>query len=162
MARKAIFGLQLSHDNQKIASMRKSVLRVTIAACLVLFLQGCKTTSHVLVGETRTAITPAQVLIYSEFPENYQEIALLTSSSKMSMAFSDQAQLDLAIERMKKEAAELGANGIVLQSESTEGGPDIGIGSGGTIGRVGIGTGISFQVKNKILRGLAIYVEQTL
>jgi hypothetical protein len=61
------------------------------------------------------------------------------------------------VERLKKEAASLGANGVLLQSTGSEygGGVGTGVGIGGGLS---IGTGIFTASDNKTARGLAIYV----
>jgi hypothetical protein len=70
-------------------------------------------------------------------------------------------KMDAVMERLRKEAASLGANGILLQSTGTEsgGGVSTGIGTGfGIGGGLSIGTGIFTASDNKTGRGLAIYV----
>ena len=65
------------------------------------------------------------------------------------------------MERLRREAASLGANGVLLQSTGSEsgGGISTGIGTGvGVGGGVSIGTGIFTASDNKTARGLAIYV----
>ena len=64
--------------------------------------------------------------------------------------------MDTVIARLKKEAASLGANGVLLQKTGSEYGGGVGTGVGG--GGVSIGTGIFTASDNKTGRGLAIYV----
>jgi hypothetical protein len=69
--------------------------------------------------------------------------------------------MDAVMQRLRKEAASLGANGILLQSTGTESGGGIGTGVGtgfGVGGGLSIGTGIFTTSDNKTGRGLAIYV----
>jgi len=68
--------------------------------------------------------------------------------------------MDAVIERLKKEAASLGANGVLLQRTGSDGGGG-GVGAGigtGIGGGVSIGTSIFTTSANKTGRGLAIYV----
>jgi hypothetical protein len=125
-------------------------------------LVGCAATSHVITGKTRAPIEPSQVKIYSTAPSNYEEIAVIDATSRSSGSFGDQKKMDAVIERLKKEAASLGANGVLLQSTSSE--PGGGVGTGVSVGKsvggggISIGTGIFSESDNKTGRGLAIYV----
>ena len=125
-------------------------------------LVACATTSHVITGKTRTPIDPSQVKVYSTAPPNYEEIAVIDATSRSSFSFGDQEKMDAVIERLKKEAASLGANGVLLQSTGSEygGGVGTGVGTGVGVGGGGlsIGTGIFTASDNKTGRGLAIYV----
>lgn len=65
-------------------------------------------------GSARPAIPPEQVAIYrtaAQVPGHYEEVALLTSSGSASM--TDEAQM---FESMRKKAAALGANGVILDA----------------------------------------------
>jgi len=124
-------------------------------------LAGCATTSHVITGKPRTPIDPSQVTLYSVAPPQYEEIAVIEASSRSSFSFGDQKKMDAVIERLKKEAASLGANGVLLQrtgSDGGGGGVGAGIGTGIGGGGVSIGTSIFTSSANKTGRGLAIYV----
>ena len=136
--------------------------RLSALVFSVLLLVACATTSHVITGKTRTPIDPSQVKVYSTAPPSYEEIAVIDATSRMSFSFGDQKKMDAVMERLKKAAAALGANGVLLQSTGTEsgGGVSTGIGTGVGIGGGGlsIGTGIFTASDNKTGRGLAIYV----
>ena len=86
-------------------------LRIILAAS-VLALAGCAGSSKVMVGQARPPIDPAQVQVYTAVPPGSQEIAQLEASS--AIGFGTQGQTDAAVERLKREAAALGANGVVL------------------------------------------------
>jgi hypothetical protein len=70
--------------------------------------------------------------------------------------------MDKAIERMKVEAGNLGANGVLLQGVSDQQTGSIGTGVGsssyGPSSATGVGVGGSFGLTNKATSGLAIYV----
>jgi hypothetical protein len=85
--------------------------------------------SHVLVGNPRPPINPDQVRVYLEPPAQSQQIALLQTSSRIAFALSAQAKTDKVMERLKKQAASLGANGIVLQGLGDQGSGVIGVDS---------------------------------
>ena len=124
----------------------------------------CANTSHVITGQPRAAIDPAQVTLYTTPPSTYEEIAVIDASSQMSFAFGDQKKMDAVIVRLKKEAASLGANGVLLQGTGSGGGgveTGVGVGKsgvGGGGGGVSVGTGISLSSPSKTGRGLAIHV----
>lgn len=130
------------------------------AAVLVLLASACAGTSHVITGKPRTPIDPSQVAVYTSPPPQYEEIAVIDASSQMSFAFGDQSKMNAVMERLKKEAASLGANGVLLQGTGSSGGGGVGTGVGVSSygGGVGVGTGISLSSPAKTGRGLAIYV----
>jgi hypothetical protein len=136
-------------------------VHLSLLVSCVLLLVACATTSHVITGKTRTPIDPSQVKVYSTAPPGYEEIAVIDATSRLSFSSGDQKKMDAVMERLRKEAASLGANGILLQSTGTEsrGGVSTGIGTGfGIGGGLSIGTGIFTESDNKTGRGLAIYV----
>ena len=144
---------------QKAAVFKSSLL----ALVAVLAISGCAT-SHVMVGQARPPITPDQVRIYLRPPASkYEEIALLDTSSKGAFAFSAQGKTDAVMERLKGEAAKLGANGILLEGVGDQAGGSVGTGfanataSGHSATAFGIGN--SATVYHKKGNGLAIYVE---
>ena len=95
-------------------------LRILIG--LVIFLNiGCYPVSHIVIGEVKSPISPYKVKILAEYPDEYEIIARIDASSEF--AFKDpsinltwQSKMDKIIERLKVEAAQLGANGIVIEN----------------------------------------------
>jgi hypothetical protein len=138
------------------------VLRLRIAALASVLLGSCVTSSHVLVGTPRPPISPDLVKVYTQPPAKYEQIATIDASSSGSMALTSQQNMDKAIERMKAEAAKLGANGILLQGVQDQQSGAIGTGVGsssyGSNSSVGGGIGGSLGIYNKAATGLAIYV----
>ena len=118
---------------------------------------GCAS-SHILVGKARPPISPEQVKIYLRPPAKYEEIAILEASSKSSWAVTQQGKMNKAIERLKEEAARLGANGILLQGSGTEYGASVNTGSATTTSNTSYGTGVSVLVMHMAVSGLAIFV----
>jgi hypothetical protein len=143
--------------------LMKSLIRAVTALCATALLAAC-VSSHVLVGTPRAPISPDQVKIYLHPPANYEEIAILDSSSRASLAITAQGKTDKVIERLKAEAAKLGANGILLQGiEDRQGGAiGAGVGSASASGNsaTGFGFGSSAAVYQKAGSGMAIYVAQ--
>ena len=98
-------------------------------ALAIAALTGCASSRVVLVGRPRPAISPDQVRIYLQPPETpYQQIANLTASSSGSLAFSAPDQIEKVVERLKKEAARLGANGLLLHGVGDKTGASVGAG----------------------------------
>ncbi|MEY2484542.1 MAG: hypothetical protein QOH39_190 [Verrucomicrobiota bacterium] len=112
-------------------SMMKQFSRSVAALLAASFLCSCGSTHVIMVGEARPATAPSEVRVYYTPPRNYQRIALIKSSSGASWAFTDREQVDEAIAKIKKEAARLGANGILLEAVGTSSSGNLGIGIGG-------------------------------
>lgn len=129
----------------------------------LLSIGGCAS-SHVMLGQPRPAISPDQVKLYVRPPAKYQEIAILESSSKNSFAITQQGKTNKAIERLKEEAAKLGANGVLLQGTGDQYGGTVNTGSATatTAGNSAYvtGSGVGIPVMHKAASGVAIYVEQ--
>ena len=126
-------------------------------------LAACAPSSHVLVGQVRPPITPDQVTIYSHPPATpYDEIAVLDANSKSAFGTGGQKSVDKVIDRLKIEAAKLGANGVILEgfSDSETGSVGTGVGSDsyGNHSAVGVGLGGSLGIYKKTGHGDAIYV----
>ena len=127
---------------------------IVLAAALV---AGCAGSSKVMLGQARAPIDPAQVQIYRTPPAGSQEIAQL--ESKSAVGFGTQGQTDAAIARLKREAAALGANGVILMGVGSGGSPvgmSVGAGSFGRHGGGGLSMGIPTQQKRAA--GIAIWV----
>lgn len=126
-------------------------------------LVGCSATTHVLVGQARPPIAPDQVTIYSSPPATpFERIAVLDASNKSAFGTGGQKSVDKVIERLKTEAAKLGANGVLLEGFSDAQTASIGSGAGsesyGSHSAVGVGAGGSFGIYKKTGHGEAIYV----
>ena len=84
----------------------------------------CYPVSHVIIGDTQAPIDYTNVKTYSDYPDTYEKIAIIEASSDLafkdfSIEFTHQQKTNKALERLKKEAASLGANGIVIQNIAT-------------------------------------------
>jgi hypothetical protein len=133
-------------------------------ALMIAAITGCASTEVVVVGQARPAISPDRVQIYLQPPETeYDQIANLTATSGGSLAISGAAKIDKVIERLKKEAAKLGANGILLHGVGDQAGGSIGAGisteTNSPHSPYGLGFGVSAFFFRKSGDGVAIYVE---
>jgi len=128
-----------------------------ILLLIIFLLSGCTLTrgSSVLLGTSRPPINPSQVKLYTELPANYEKVALLSADSRNDFA-SQQNLTNAAIERLKEEAARLGANGILLDGI---GNYEVGA-SGVIIANRGspVMTGAMNTRTGKAATGVAIYV----
>jgi hypothetical protein len=140
--------------------MRGSKLLPAVIAAASL--AGCAT-SHVMLGKARAPISPDSVQIYTRPPAGpYEEIARLDTSSQGSFSFTAQAKTDAVLKRLRKEAASLGANGVLLEGMANRSSGSVGVGGGsesyGYNGGVGGGLGLNFGTTQKVGGGVAIYV----
>ena len=100
-------------------------------------------------------------------PDKYEEVALLNSDSRGTLSVTGQGKMNTAIHRLKKEAAKLGANGIILNGVGNEYGGSVGVSSGmarahavpGGAVAYGSGTSFSAPVLHKSAAGIAIWVQ---
>jgi hypothetical protein len=127
-------------------------------------LTGCVSSQAVLVGRARPPITPDRVQVYLQPPEaSYEQIANLSASSRGSFTFTTPAKIDKVIERLKKEAARLGANGVLLHGVGPRSAGSIGAGvsteSESGHSPYGLGFGASIFLSRESGEGVAIYVE---
>jgi len=138
------------------------VFQLALVTCCLL--AGCAAQSHVIVGKVRPPISPDQVKIYLQPPKAYEQIAIIDASSQGSAAFTQQQKMDKAMQRLKEEAASLGANGILLQGTGSQavGAVGSGFGTATASGNTAFGTGVgvSGTVFVKAANGIAIYVTE--
>jgi len=130
---------------------------------LSLGLHAC-VSSHLLVGNPRAPIPAGEVRVFVQTPAApYEEIAILETSSARSLAWNQQGKIDAVIRRLKREAARLGANAIVVHvladGAPTSIGAGIGTGLVGSHGTLGIGfESEGSTTAEKIGRATAIYL----
>lgn len=109
----------------------KMLSRAASILPIVFLLSGCATAHVIMVGQARPATSPDLVRVYTATPRHFARIAIINSSSGASWAFTERAQVDEAIAKIRKEAAKLGANGILLQAVGTRSSGNLGISIGG-------------------------------
>ena len=133
-----------------------------VAAALACAAAACSTSSHVLVGTARPPISAESVRVYHQPPPKYEEIATVSATSQGSLALTSQQNMDKAVQRLREEAARLGANGVLLQGVQDVQSGSIGAGGGGASygpsSATGVGVGGAFAITSKAVQGIAIYV----
>lgn len=153
------------YNNERAVRRSRRLPRLAIAAalaCLIVALAACES-SHILIGTMRPAIAASDVTLYATPPiARYERIAILETSSKRSIAFTEHEKAEVVLDRLRAEAARLGANGVLLRAvaDQPDGSVETGLGSSlnGVHGTVGLGWGTSSAKSIKIGRGVAIYV----
>ena len=111
--------------------------------CTVLFFS-CASGTALVTGKQRAATNPETVIVYTEPPAKYEIIGIVTASS--DSGWTEQGDLEYAMAELKKQAAKIGANGVILESIETSN-------SGGVISY-----GVYIPVTAKNVSGKAIYV----
>ena len=115
-----------------------------------------------LVGTARPPIAPSLVTVYSQAPQQFEEIAVLSASAKSMFNAGGQRGTDKVVERLKMEAAQLGANGIILegfdQAQSGSFGTGVSSDSYSRHGSVGVGVGGALGIFKTTAKARAIYV----
>jgi len=144
----------------KGAAVRAKRIGALAVAAAVMTLAACAS-SHVIVGVRRPAISPGDVVIYLSPPAKYEEIALINTTSRGSWSLSAQKQTDWVVERLKVEAATLGANGVLLQSVSERQGSSIVTGTSARSGGGALAVGSVVGISDHAGTGIAIFVPKT-
>jgi uncharacterized protein YbjQ (UPF0145 family) len=145
-----------------MGARRSAVSKRILGGIAVLALAACASDTIVLTGSARPPISPADVRIYSQPPEVFQEIAILDTSKSSAFTTGGQKTVDKVIEGLKEQAAKLGANGIILEGFSDRQTGSVGSGVGGgsasNNSAVGVGVGGSLGIYKKTGHGRAIFV----
>jgi hypothetical protein len=147
--------------NVRLAALMAPGVAIVLASASVI---GCAVTHTALVGQPRPPISAESVQIFLEPPKvRYEQIANLTASSRGSFAVTMHAKIDKVIERLKKEAARLGANGVLLHGVDSRSAGSLGAGvsteSETGHSPYGLGFGTSVFLSQESGSGVAIYVE---
>ncbi|MCH7870018.1 MAG: hypothetical protein IH881_20190 [Myxococcales bacterium] len=93
---------------------------ILLVFALLASISGCASGSAVVTGEARAPIDPSQVKVYLDPPSKYETIGLVEASSDVE--FTSQGAVDRAIHELKRQAARIGANGVLLLSTSSQSG----------------------------------------
>lgn len=121
--------------------------------------------NSIITGNTRSSISPEMVRLYRTAPEKFEEIAIVTASAGHDFKQSSTLQ-NSAIQRLKEEAAKLGANGVLLTeikdrdapAVTTTYGTTMARGSGSSVHATGSSIGVNRGDAYARVRGIAIYV----
>jgi hypothetical protein len=143
--------------------IRRGAVFALGGALMMTAVAGCASSQAVIVGQIRPPISADRVQIYLQPPESkYEQIANLSASSRGSFAFTAADKIDKVIERLKIEAAKLGANGILLHGVGNDSAGSVGVGISAESDSGHspyIDVGVSGFTHPKSGDGVAIYVE---
>jgi hypothetical protein len=132
------------------------------AVAMTSALSACATSSQVLTGVPRTPILPAAVKVYTQAPHSFEEIAVLGASRKSVSSAGGERAIAKMIEAMRAQAAELGANGLLLEDFSDSDPVEIGTGLSSQTythnASINLGVGGSLGLTKKIAKARAIFV----
>ncbi|EGQ7759829.1 hypothetical protein M5216_004435 [Vibrio vulnificus] len=129
--------------------MYVSKLKIFLLSVILLVLNGCASGSALVTGTQRTALDISEVKLYLEAPAQYETIGLVKASS--DAGFTQQASQDYAVEELKKQAAKIGANGVILTSTGEMTSSMLMTNSDGSF--------YILPVSTEIVSGLAVFVE---
>ena len=132
-------------------------MRTAFAALFLLAVAGCAGTHTQMISAARAPLPVEDVRVYSARPDGAIDIAWLESRS--AAGFGTQGQRDAALLRLRREAGELGANGVLVLGGDRTASPvglGVGVGSYGRHGGASVGGGI--PTTQERVNGIAIYV----
>lgn len=100
--------------------MKKICFALAVVLC-ALALFACASGTAVVTGTQRPATNADDVKIYTEVPGGAEVIGIVNAKGE---GWTDQDGLNRAVAELKKQAAKIGANGVVINStgKTTEGG----------------------------------------
>lgn len=131
--------------------------RLILALATLALLGGCASTDKLMLGEARAPIDPSEVRIYRTPPPGAIDIAEIDASS--AIGFGTRGQDAAVMDRLRQEAAALGANGLLILGRGNSRSPvgmSVGGGSYGRNSAVGVGIGI--PTTQKQATAVAMYV----
>jgi hypothetical protein len=130
--------------------MKSDCLKVLQLVLIVTVLFACASGSHIITGKVRAPLHYDSVTLFTNEPASYETIGIVKASS--DAGWSEQDSLNYAVEELKKQAAKLGANGVILLSSGEKISNVFGTNSTGGVYAV--------PVSAQTLTGKAIYIPE--
>jgi hypothetical protein len=116
----------------------------------------------VLTGKPRSAIPAAEVRVYTQAPQHFEEIAVFAASRKSVSSAGGERAIAIMIDSMRDQAAKLGANGLLLEDFSDSNSLGLGTAIGSQTythnGSINLGVDGSLGIVKKIAQARAIFV----
>lgn len=137
--------LEVIGNYMEIPKIKRFLLPFIIVA-----LTACASGSHIITGTVRAPIDFKLVKLYADEPEAYETIGIVKASS--DAGWTEQGSQDYAVEELKKQAAKIGANGVLLLSS--------GQATSAIVGTNPNGGSYAIPVSAQTITGKAIYVAQ--
>lgn len=97
--------------------MKKIRVLICLAFSLIA-LCSCATGAVIVTGKTRPPIDPEKVQVLAEYPTKYEIIGIVTASS--GSGWDTTGDYEYAKEELKKQAAKIGANAVVIETIGKE------------------------------------------
>lgn len=131
--------------------MKSLLMAVVCALCFC----GCATGTHIVTGIPRQSLKPSQVIIYQVPPAKFEVVGIVNATSPGKF----QHNMDDAVNELKKQAAEIGANGIIL-GNVMPGSESVGVASGNAFGggHAFFGSSVAVSSSGIQLSGQAVFV----
>jgi hypothetical protein len=154
--------LRNSKENfMKFTSVLLTICLFVVTGCTIM--DG----NAIVTGNTRTPTSPDEVRLYRTAPDSFEEIAIVSASAGHDFQKSS-SLMNAAIERLKEEAAKVGANGIILTEINERDAPSVTIsygsstatGTGGSAYATGSGTSVNRGDAYTRLNGVAVYISE--
>lgn len=135
---------------------------LTLAIALIATISGCAASSQLLTGSPRAPLPPSEVRVYTQAPQSFEEIAVLSASRKSMSSAGGERAIEKMIETMRSQAAQLGANGLLLEDFSDSDPVAVGTGVRSQTythnASIDVGVGGSLGVVKKAAKARAIFV----
>ncbi|HEY2779900.1 MAG TPA: hypothetical protein VGI90_03950 [Steroidobacteraceae bacterium] len=140
----------------------RMIARVAFAISACLAIAACASSSQFLTGTPRVAVAAAQVRVYTMAPQRFEEIAVLGASRRSVSTAGGERAIAKMIESMRAQAAQLGANGLLLEDFADSDPLSVGTGIGSQTythnASINVGVGGALGVVKKSARARAIFV----
>ena len=115
-----------------------------LALCLSIMVIGCASSSMIVTGVVRKPTDANAVRLVTALPENCEVIAIVNASS--DAGFTDQGSCDYAVRELKRRAASVGANAVLIES------------LGSRTGDFFYSNGVLIPEEEQVVAGKAIYI----
>lgn len=115
-----------------------------LALCLSIMVIGCASSSMIVTGVVRKPTDANAVRLVTALPENCEVIAIVNASS--DAGFTDQGSCDYAVRELKRRAASVGANAVLIESV------------GSRTGDIFYVNGVLVPEEEQVVTGKAIYI----
>ena len=123
-------------------------MRSVRSVFILLTLTACASGSAIVTGTTRPAVAPATVRLYVDPPAEYDVIGIVSASS--DAGWTEQGDVNYAIAELKRQAAKLGANGVLITATGDRATALLVPQANGTV--------VSVPASAKTIQGRAIFV----
>ena len=128
--------------------LRINAIKIILLLVSTQILASCASGSAIVTGTKRDAINPETVKLYLKEPANYEVVAIVKASS--DAGWTEQGSQDYAVKELKKQAAKLGANGVLIGATGEK--------TTTMIGGYSASTMYAIPIDAQIVSGHAIYV----